>query len=480
MTVPIKLSSTPSNGAENVPTNLELTVTFNTPLDEDTIQEATQLINMDTNDIYPISVGLSENTITYYPGRALEDYTRFELRIIGSDISSGLQPLKSEDGDALTATIIIRFLTSLPITTGSSSTTTEYTTTEVDASGQTIAAAYDIFAFSESNPPDSTLFVGPTYYGSGNTSITIDYNLDIDPVSSSGAITIEQRAFVDRRYAADTSAEIEGLSDYYLDPQDNVYCPAAKDTFTSPGFSISVEEGRIVISMDDANAFKWNSQVNVTVDKSLASSSDTGSQTLASDTEIIFTTAMFPWYGEIEEVRLELGPANEHFTDFLITRFLLRASIRAWKLACFKFELCRPPFFVVEYAVLRAIYDIMTGPEGRAVFTREKSKTLGSFSVKYSAGSSSDTDEMYKKLKAYEFSLRNMCRGYTEATTGVKGTATGTYPALSYRERHWHSDGGKENTKNYRVYKNPKINETYVNISDSTDLDVIPLNEIYT
>jgi len=482
MVAPILLTSTPANGADAVPTNLELQLEFNTPIDPTTVDGAIQVKDVETGVIYNVDFDVTSNVITIYTGRTLEDYTRFEIRVYGNDLSSIVDPIKSADGDPLAASFWISFMTSKPVSTGVSSDDDSYYETSIDGSGSVVVESFDKFAFTSSFPDDETLYLDPGYFnadssGNPNNPITITFNLDVDPVSTSGNITIQQRAFVDTRFAVPSLPEIEGLFDTgFSSPSGNVYCPTQKSDYEYPDFSVSVSNGVLSLTIDNEDGLRWNSQIRIHVSSDLLSTEATGGQALGTPVDILFTTGMYPWFAEIEQLRLELGTENTEYSDFLLARFILRASIRAWRLSCFTFDLCNPPYFVNDYVLNRAIYDIYTGPKGIAKSTG-KSKSLGDFSVRYG---SSDTgiafkqklNDLTKIVKEFEMWLKWRCSGqggYGGMATAVRGGSRSDYPIKRFRERHWHREShgdasyhGLENTASDRAFKLPRINEEYL------------------
>jgi len=232
--------------------------------------------------------------------------------------------------------------------------------------------------------------------------------------------------------------------------------------------------------MEEETGLRWNSQVRINVSSSLKSTTDTGEQTLGTPVNVIFTTGMYPYFAEIEQLRLELGTRNTEYSDFVLARFILRASIRAWRLACFTFDLCNPPYFVNDYVIARAIYDIYTGPRGIARSTG-KSKSLGDFSVRYNSTATSESfkqkiEDLTKTVLEFEKWLKYRCQGlgsYGEVGSATRGSARTDYPLSRYRERHWHRESygdrfypGLENTYLDRAYKIPRVNESYLPVYD--------------
>ena len=484
MVAPILVSSIPVTGADNVPTNLELSLTFSTPIDADSIDGAIQVYDIDQDIAYPIELGVEDNVVTIYLGRALEDYTRFEIRIYGQDLVAVAPPIKSVDGDPLLLSTYVTFMTAVPVVTGIAETDDDYIDTEIDASGNITVNVFDKFEFSSSNPTDGTLFINPAYFnpaasGQLGNPVVFTFNQPVDPVSTSGNFEIEQRPFVDRRFAVVKATEVDELNTVFVSPSGNSYCPSNIDTFNYPDFTAVVDNNTVSLHIDETDGLRWNSQVRVTVKADLLSTEATGAQDLGKATNVLFTTGMYPWFAEIESIRLELGSYNTLFTDFLISRYILRSSIRAWRLTCFMFDLCNPPYSVIDYVVLRTLYDLFTGPEGIGKLGSEKSKSLGDFSVSYSSGGGSiDAKalivEWQNQLREAESWLKGRCKGvggYQEIGSAVRGSKRDDYPPSRYRERHWHSASygdryypGIENSWMDRIQKNPRVDGTYESI----------------
>lgn len=470
MPEPVLISSKPAHGAENVPTNQELVLTFNTPLLESSVTAGAtiQLKNVERDEFLTFKVDVDENVITLYPGRALEDYTGFEIRIIGTDVGDITGAVTAEDSTELEDTIRVRFMTGTVVTVGVSEEDGQHVETSVDASGQVTITSYDDFELLSVSPADGTMFIDPDYLESPGFVLT--FNHPLNPLTVSGAISVEQRAFVDRRFAVGSSDEIKELD--FVNPSGQVYCPTQMDAYNEPDYTLSLDGAELTLAFA-SDSIKWNSQIRVTVGSTLACTSAGGSQTLGTADTTLVTTGMFPWFSELESIRLELGAANTSFSDFIIARYILRNSIQAWRLSCFRFDVCMPPYFVVDYVTKRALIDIITGPEGLSALGEEKSKSLGDFSVRY--GNSIESfrtmaDTWLNEALEYERWLRTMCTtnpGGLECIGAVRGTGRSDYHPLRYRERHWHGEAlsgprpGLENSKWMRVNKNPKLNETY-------------------
>jgi hypothetical protein len=211
----------------------------NTPLTEASVTPSTVILtNVDSGEAVEARVVLDENIISIYPGRALEDYTTFELQAVGYDIGSLTGNIYSEDGDDLPTTITICFQTAYVAHSESEESSSVVV---VDASG--VTTTYDAFALVAATPPDGTLYLDPDYLETNG--VQLQFNYPVDAASVSGAITVEQRPFVDRRYAVSDPSDIADIG--YTSPSGMYYSPTAIDTLRYPSFTVDVSGAYINI-----------------------------------------------------------------------------------------------------------------------------------------------------------------------------------------------------------------------------------------
>lgn len=476
MPAPLLVSCIPASGAVEVPTNSVVRLSFNTPLMASTVVDGViQVVNIETDEILPASIIHSENEVTIQPGRAFEDFTRFEVHVVGVDVASPNGPLKSEDGTPLARSIYYSFLTSQPMHYGDTDAGSGMYVRGVDTSGQTTEVFVPYFDLLSSLPADDDIFVDPAYINASG--ISLSFSLPVDEATASGAIRVEQRPFVDRRFSWTQPSDILGSN---LPPASGmVYSYPSMNSQNFPAFSITASGTQVLLRFTESGAAKWNSQflVNISASlKSLPASGTPSGQYLQQAESVVFSAGMFPWYAEIEQVREALGGFNSAFTDFVVARYILKNSLRAWRLACMRFDPYNPPYFVNDYVVLRSLFEILTGPPTLDLLAGETSKSLGDLSITY-GNPSSDIKAMLPMWKSatdeYEKWLKTLCvsnPGGLEVTSAVRSVSRADYPPWRYRERHMYNTSrgeglgypGSDNTRWDRIQKNPRLDERYV------------------
>jgi hypothetical protein len=478
MPAPLLVDCIPASGAIEVPTNSVVRLSFNTPLLASTcIEGVIQIVNVETDEVLPVAILHEENEITIQPGRAFEDYTRYEVQVVGVDVTTPNGPLKAEDGTPLAKTIYYSFLTSQVIHYGETDTQSGMYFEGIDTSGQTVEVFVPYFDLASSVPLEDDMFIPPDYLM--NHGITLDFTLPVDPATVSGAISVEQRPFVDRRFAWNNPNDIASVT---FPPSSGMvnYRYAEIDTVNHPSVSFTTSGSRIVINFTESGAVKWNSQFIVSIGSKLMSLAPSGlSQGIpfASGMAVLFSEGMFPWYAEIEQVREALGGFNSAFTDFVVARYILKNSLRAYRVSCMKFDPYNPPYFINDYVVLRSLLDILGGPPTLAILGGEMTKTLGDLSIGYNdptASLKSIIPSWENATEEYEKWLKTLCvsnPGGIEVISAIRSSSTADYPPWRYRERHLYNASfgealgfmGADNTKWDRISKNPRLNERYVN-----------------
>jgi hypothetical protein len=478
MPAPILVDCIPASGAVEVPTNSVVRLSFSTPLMASTcIEGVFNIVNVETDEIMQLAILQRENEVTLQAGRAFEDYTRYEIQVVGADVTTPNGPLKAEDGTPLAKSIYYSFLTSHVIHYGETDTQSGMYMEGIDASGQTVEVFVPYFNLDSSVPPEDEMFVPPDYLMASG--IVLDFTLPVDPATVSGGITVEQRPFVDRRFAWTAPSDI--LNCHFPPPSGMInYSYAVMDSVNHPATSFTVSGSRVTINFTESGAVKWNSQFIIGINSNLMSlpaSGLTDGQPLQSGTALLFSEGMFPWYAEIEQVREALGGYNPAFTDYVVARYILKNSLRAYRVSCMKFDPYNPPYYINDYVVLRSLLDILGGPPTLAILGGEMTKTLGDLTIGYNdptASLKTIVPSWEKATDEYEKWLKTLCvnnPGGIEVISAVRSSATADYPPWRYRERHMYNASfgealgfmGADNTKWDRISKNPRLNERYIN-----------------
>ena len=481
---PILSNSFPAHGSVGVASNINLIVELSCPLLSTSLDTGTVcLIDQSTKLPVPHAVEFDgANRITLRPAEALNDFTSYQILLVGTDINSPSGSIVAYDSTPMSQSINIEFQTARVHVSSTDETVVsdlnndgydDVTVTVVDPSGEISSVNYRKFAFlpAESAPYDGTLMVSPSYLvGHG---MRLKFTTDIDELSLEDNLNIEVRPLINLRSMVSSMTELQcnynpTYSKPVCDPimsASGQYCPENRLAQTKPDFLYSVSGEYLTITIDES-VYAYNQEIIIELGANISTTEDYGLQTLGEKKYYNIATGLFPFYAEIEAVRSELRELNVMYTDYAISRLITKNSLESWTMGCMGFDICNPPWFAIDYTLYKTLMDLYDLSQFKRLQSHNVKKSLGDFSVQYgNANRYPIPKEAKTDAKVSELAdlLHRLC-GSSMMRGAVKGATSGLQPWPAMRKRTWkrfNADGRDNvgNTISERDAKLPAVNE---------------------
>jgi hypothetical protein len=433
LAAPLLVNSSPVNGATDVHIDAAITLTFDTNLQRTTVSVSTAgLFRYDDGERIPCRVSLSSNlrTITILPGKGLLEDVLYVAWAAGANDNMPGGNVKASDGSDLADSVQVQFRTRVEPW----STITEVT------------------------EPDQIERVGPIRYEEDIAQVTgyldieettpagfqSDVDLDLSQICVDFGEAVSQSGVADALEL--TMRNVLGLDTWYgvhdgtgrvlmdwMEPDDDRMA-----LFVHPTGEVSFVGNKVCWTKSSGQPdFLYNTEVIVKV-RSDSIVNATG-EALQSDVYFSFTTDYFPLYQGVEYIRLQLGRVVQDLFDDTIRRHIHAASIDAVDQAAGQFNLEHPFPAVRRYVLAKAILGILDEIGLLAALKGGQRKTLGDFTVDYTAQDMAKVSAAYRRAdEDLKKSLRELryYRGQSKPLWVTKGS-TNPYEREDFRMRTW-------------------------------------------
>lgn len=451
MTVPLVISTTPTDGATDVTIDSVISFRFNTALDTSTITLGTIiLVEEDTLDSIPGIVSYNSDlfTVTFLPRAALSQNTAYKAHVVGFDQSLGAW-IKSDDGDALADTYTISFRT----------TEERYVPLDEVVDRSDIELVGPVRAVAATLPPElagvleqagtpNITITSSTPKGFASQvdvctdTITLELGYQLVNVDTATDFTLEvYPALGDEAYFADTDSTGTIWLNDTCNPtgyQENSVDITMPD-FVSPTGEFSVTGTQLVWTRTaDDPCFMYNSEVHVVISEGVEGVADGITGAFEEESEIIFTTEYWPKFIDQRLLRLELGASVRSLYDDTLNRIIHKNSIDAWEQAGGNFDIDDPYPAVKRYVKWCSIIDVMDALTIQGGIIGNTEKMLGDFRVQHGGFKDSMHPKYEKAMDGKEKALRELrwYRGQGRAQVVLPGSTNPAFRA-DKRERTW-------------------------------------------
>lgn len=401
MPTPIVVSTTPINGATDVPVAQSLLAVFNTPLLPASVNQATVVLYRDdTGDLIlsQISLSADRKTILIMPSRGLLENIPYLLALIGASDNAAGGNIKASDGIDLPNTYQVSFRTKL----------------ERYVSLSEVADRTDLVDIGpiREDDPDALVtgyleveLTSPAGFDTNAdrtlTDIWVKFSETVLPTGSAEALElILNNVLGVDEYYGEGSPKPPDPSGRFLhdclastDSRQVLFTGAPTEPFGTVAFS-----GQYVTWTKDPSSpdFHYNTEVVVKVRASSVVGSD--GRMLPDDLYFTFTTQYWPLYAGVQYIRLKLGSIIASLFDDTINRHIHSNSIEAVHQAGCSFDTEHPYPAVRRYVQACTILDILD-EMGLGSSMMSGKKRLGDLEIQYSPQDLAKINAAYRRAE---------------------------------------------------------------------------------
>lgn len=396
-------SSFPSNGDQDIPTDVVITFTFDEAMDPSSLDQNTViLLNSVGNVIVDASVSYSpdQNMVQVSPDTQLTTETNYSLFIIGNDDTVHPATVKKFNGDPIPNTFVVDFKTGNGVSTDA---TDLPSITAIPAGG----VAFDppvISPIDGSIVTDNSFSVVEVTPGNGDvlvyvdiTQIKIVFNRDVDIAQDfDDLITMWYEPLIDLRYVFNGDFHISEAVRIPGAPVGEL--PVIDQKFSFPAGTWAAAGKTLTFTLTPGKIFNANEIVNIRISKEII---DVDDKNPDSDIHFSFVTEVYPLFASINSIRLMMGDASAAISDAKILAAILKSSVEGWRKSGKKVLLNNPIWPAVVFTECSAVLDLIDSvPVDSDLLTKDREYKLGDLNISYARPRSSTHKDMLRETVA--------------------------------------------------------------------------------